>query len=277
MLARVKILMPVLAGLALLAGAGAAAAQCCAPPPPCCQPPPPPPPPSPPCCGGHTVNTPGVNVSVHSTAVAVAGASARAGAGGSAGGMVFVGGTGSWSAGPPQPSLIPLLNVEAEAETEVKLVAYTATRQVRRRMVLQAACVDDRNVPHPASQVRPDRDVFEDYDGELWRCIAGTRLQVTWADYEQGGDFSKGETIACAKGEALYHAPGGQVACRSQRPARECNERSLLRRYGAGLKVLTMTRTETYTDYREETVVSASASAKASGIVLDGGVGGIVY
>ena len=50
--------------------------------------------------------------------------------------------------------------------------------------MIQAFCIDDRDVPHPASQVRPDREVAADYDGELYRCIAGTRLQITWAEYQ---------------------------------------------------------------------------------------------
>ncbi|WP_204282233.1 hypothetical protein, partial [Serratia marcescens] len=42
------------------------------------------------------------------------------------------------------------------------------------------------------------------------------------------------------------------VSCRPQLPARDCNERSLLRRFGAGVKILNMLTTETYTAYREE-------------------------
>ncbi len=76
----------------------------------------------------------------------------------------------------------------------------------------------------------------------------------------------------------LYYAPGAQggtVSCRPQRSARDCNERSLLRRYGAGVKILTMYREEEYTEYREEQVQSATVITGA--ITLDGGVGGRVF
>ncbi|NEX92438.1 hypothetical protein [Caulobacter sp. 17J65-9] len=284
MLARFNTWLAAAAGLAVLALAGPAAARCCTATPPCCTAPPPPPPPSTPCCtGGHTVNVPGVNVVVSGAVVvnASASASASASAGASAGGVVFIGGGSSWYVDQPQPGLIQGLNVEtaAEAEASAHAVAAVSTRTVTRRVAIQAVCLDDRAVPHPASQVRPDREVDETYDGEIFRCLAGSRMQATVADYSDALSFDRGETIACVKGEALYHAPGGQVACRTQKPARDCNERSLLRRYGAGVKVLTMSRTETYR--REETEASASASARASAgsslsISLDGGVGGIV-
>lgn len=283
MLGRLKALAPVAAVVvAFFAAAGAAQAQCCAPPPPCCQPPPPPPPPTPgPCCSGHTVVVPGVNVNVSSTAIAISGASARAQAGAGAGGAVFIGGGGSWYVEQPTPSVIGGLNVEVEAEAkaQVKTVAYQATRKVSKRVVIQAVCIDDRLVPHPASQVRPDREIWDEYEGELYRCIAGTRLQIVWAEWKGEVRFDGGETIDCRKGEALWFAHG-EIGCRTQKPERDCNERSLLRRYGAGVKIFTLYREETYTAYREETVTSAEASAKASAsmsIMLDGGVGGVVH
>ena len=71
----------------------------------------------------------------------------------------------------------------------------------------------------------------------------------------------------------------GEISC--QRPdadERDCNERSLLRRYGAGVKIVTWVREEIYTEYREEigpggrTVAIVGAT-----IMLDGGVGGRVF
>ena len=112
-----------------------------------------------------------------------------------------------------------------------------------------------------------------DYEGELYRCIAGTKLQWTIAD-EAGGP---GETINCNKREALWYGRGGQLECRPEKQERDCNERSLLRRYGAGVKVLTMIREESYTEYREEMVETAGAVASGAVIMLDGGVGGRVF
>lgn len=279
-------------GLFLLAGAAPAGAQSCCtppppaccepPPPPCCKPPPPPPPPSnPPCCTspGHGVKVPGVNVVVAPTVVvnASASASVRASAGASAGAGSAVyyggGGGGGYYSPPVATGLIQGLNVEGGRK--MKRTAYEATRSRTRRVVIQAVCIDDRQSPHPAAQLFPERDVRDIFDGELYRCLAGTRLQATIAEYSGQVDFSGGQSLVCAKGEALYHAPGGQVTCRPQKPARDCNERSLLRRFGAGIKILTMVSTETYTAYREEEEYSESSSSMA--LSLDGGVGGTVY
>jgi hypothetical protein len=289
-----KTLLGLTLGLGLLLLAGAAPeralagdpACCTPPPPPCCKPPPPPPPPpKPPCCAppGHGVKVPSVNVVVAPTVVvnasasATVNASARAGAGAGAGGGAAVyyggGGGGGYYSPPMATGVIQGLNVEGARR--MKRTAYQATRSATRRVVIQAVCIDDRQTPHPASQLFPEREVRDIYDGELYRCVAGARLQVTIAEFSGQVDFSGGQTLVCAKGEALYHAPGGQVTCRFQTPARDCNERSLLRRFGAGVKILTMVSTETYTAYREEEEVSESSSSMA--LSLDGGVGGTVY
>lgn len=255
-----------LGALLATAAAGEAAAQACCtppppPPPPCCAPPPPPP-----CCDGST----NVNVNVTNRVVVNANAnasvqgSARAGAGA---GVVYYGSggyTGHYS--PPMATGTVQLNVLGARRS-----SYEAERTRTRRVVIRAVCMDARETPHPASQVRPGRDVLENYDGELYRCIAGSRLQVTIADYNGEIDVTGGETLACKAGEALYHAPGGLVSCRPQARARDCNERSLLRRFGAGVKILTITSRERYTAWREEQESTTSA------MTLDGGVGGVAY
>lgn len=279
---RIKKILAGAAGfIGVMAIADAAAASCNT----GCQPPPPPPPPVTPCClppqppvippvgtprdgvngwGGGNVN---VNVNVN-----VAGARAHGGA--RAGGTVIVGGGGGayFNVDQPYPTTIQGLSVEGKTMEMVR-VPYTASRRMEKRVVIQAVCIDDRAVPHPASQVRPGKDVASDYEGELYRCIAGTKLQWTIAD-EAGGP---GETINCNKREALWYGRGGQLECRPEKQERDCNERSLLRRYGAGVKVLTMIREESYTEYREEMVETAGAVASGAVIMLDGGVGGRVF
>jgi hypothetical protein len=268
-----------------------AAAQCCAPPPPCCTPPPPPPcctpptpppcctppappprPPSPPgCCtaGGRT------NIIVNSNAVAVS----VSGAGAGAGAVAYGGGGGGGYYSPPMATgAIQGLDVQGVHRT--RQVAYEATRSKMRRVVIQAFCLDDRDVPHPASQVFPERDVDDQYEGELYRCIAGARMQVTIAEFSGQISFSGGQTMICAKGEALYRSGGATpdarfLGCRPQKPARDCDERSLLRRFGAGIKVLTIVTMEKYTAYREETVTESSSASYS--MSLDGGVGGVAY
>ncbi len=289
------------AGLVLLLIGSAtpeeAQAQCCAPPtppacctaptpPPCCTPPTPPPrPPSPPnCCdsGGGSVN---VTVNANVTAVAVAGAGGRSGA------VVYSsgGGGGGGYVGPSPTGVIQGLNVEGTLKK--KQVAYEAKRTRTRRVVIRAYCVDDRDTPHPASQVFAGEEVADGYDGELYRCIAGARMQWTVIDWEMRASNEGGKSFFCNKNESLYYeqdlaggpsvagnadgARAGRVTCKPQRPARDCNERSLLRRFGAGVKVITITEVETYTAYREESVREESSSSFS--MSLDGGVGGTVY
>jgi hypothetical protein len=151
--------------------------------------------------------------------------------------------------------------------------------------VIQAFCLDDKDVPHPASQVFPERDVEAAYEGELYRCIAGTRMQYVYADYLDKVSFDGGKTVTCDKGQSLYYSrrvsgEGGKesqgfLECRKQIPARDCNERSLLRRFGAGVKILVITTVEKYTAYREESVESSSSSIGS--MSLSGGVGGIAF
>jgi hypothetical protein len=188
-------------------------------------------------------------------------AAARAGAG--------VGG-GGWYDEAPAAGVISNLDVDT-GEREVKRIAYQTVQKTERRVLIQAVCLDDKGAPHPASQVHPERDVDDAYDGEIFRCIAGTRMQATIGDWNEGLVLAKGETLACEKLQALYHSAGGAVACRAQAPARDCNERSLLRRYGPGVKALKLVREETVTAYRDETVTHVKVGGA---LTLDGGVGG---
>ena len=261
-------LLTLVVGGTAYACCGAPTPPCCSAPPTCCTPPSPPTPPVTPCC--HNVNVPGVNVNVGANVVVNANATAFAvaGARGGSSSVFFGGGGSSWSQGEGASGLIQGLNVEGPSRA-----SYQASRTKIRIVVIQAVCIDDREIPHPASQVTPEREIAETYEGELYRCIAGSHMQITVADYDGKIDFDKGQTIRCGKGEALNRLAGGEIACRPQRPARDCNERSLLRRYGAGVKILKIITTETYTAYREESVSSASTFAMS----IDGGVGGIVH
>lgn len=274
MTARLKAILPVLAALVTLlvfSGApGHALAQCCTPPPPCCKPPTPP---TPPCNCGHQINIPGVNINVGANVVVNANAFAFAGGSAGASTVVFGGGGGSSFGVTQSNGLIQGLDVQGESR--LLRTPYQASRTKIKVVVIQAVCIDDKEVPHPASQVTPDKDIEEGYEGELFRCIAGAHMQVTMADFNGQISFDHGQTINCAKGEAFYHSAGGAIACRPQKPARDCNERSLLRRFGAGVKILKVITTETYTAYREETV--QTSAVQTLNMTIDGGVGGIVY
>lgn len=201
----------------------------------------------------------------YTNALAAANALGYAFGSGSGGGGGFASGAAAGN------SYIPALAVESEtAETRRVCAEFRAVQKV---VAIQAVCLDDKEIPHPASQVLPERDVAGGYEGEVFRCIAGSRMQYTLGAFTSAADFSHGQTITCLKGEALYHAAGGGVACRPQKPARDCNERSLLRRYGAGIKVLTLAAARECVAYRSETAESTGTSAGGA-LQLDGGVGG---
>ena len=224
----------------------------------------------------NNVIIPGVSIVVAPSVVVNAQVQASAGAAGvaAAGTAVLVGGGGN--AGFTGPGAVGLIqNLDVENGGGLKRTAYEATRTKVKKVIIEVVCIDDKEVPHPGSQVTPDRDITESYDGELYRCIAGTHLRATLAEYTGTIAFEHGWTMDCDKGQALYHAPGGAVACRAQIPARDCNERSLLRRFGAGIKILTMITTERYTAYHEEVIQGATSTV--SSMSTDGGVGGIQY
>ncbi|MGQ3041412.1 MAG: hypothetical protein ACT6TH_14400 [Brevundimonas sp.] len=219
-----------------------------------------------------------MNVNVNANAGANASARAGAGLNARAGGSVWVSGGGSAyvTVDQPYPTTISGLNVEGARMQRMIRVPYEERRRWEKRVVIRAVCIDDRNVPHPASQVRPDREIDGGYEGELYRCLAGTWLQMTWAEYQGNTQFDHGETMSCRKGEALWFGRN-QIECRPQKAERECNERSLLRRYGAGVKILTWIREETFTAYREEVVEEQGIAVSGGTIALDGGVGGRVF
>ena len=146
---------------------------------------------------------------------------------------------------------------------------------------IQAVCIDDKGVPHPASQVDASDHVPAGYHGELYRCMAGTGMQVTLGHVEDGkASFTHGESFACRKGEALVHQRGGELGCAPQSPARSCNERSLLRRHGPGIKLVEARTKKKVCVPRTRTVmktverqVERTRVTPAQSMVFDGGVG----
>ena len=165
---------------------------------------------------------------------------------------------------------IPSLIVAAPAAVTRQVCARSAA--TAQAVAIQAVCLDDKDVPHPASQVTPGQDVPETYTGELFRCIAGAHMQYVLAPYGGQARFDHGQTVVCGKGEALWRDVGGKLQCRPQAPARDCNERSLLRRYGAGIKILKAAVASQCVEWRTETVQAEAASQGS--LQLDGGVGG---
>ncbi len=266
------------------------------------------------CCGGTpkgpSVIVPGVNVAGPNVMVTAPNVTVNQGSivsntqsflntsvvgGGGNNGFFVSGGGGYYAPQGVAPSAIGALNVEGNVEryTETVVDQVPSTEEYCAESIsvqqtlrpVQAVCIDDKGTPHPASPVDGSQRVPGSYSGELFRCMSGTNMQVTLGSIENGSaSFAHGETFACQKGEALVHQRGGNLACVPQAPQRSCNERSLLRRHGPGIKIVeaqARTKTcvpQTRTVMRSvERQVERTRQAKGQPMVFDGGVGQGVY
>ncbi|MEO0785084.1 MAG: hypothetical protein AAFY10_05255 [Pseudomonadota bacterium] len=210
----------------------------------------------------------------------------------------FLSGGGAFFAGPQgiAPSTLSGLNVAGAEERYMETVTEQVPVQEevcvqpehRQSVIrpLRAVCLDDKGTPHPASQVTGERSLPGNYEGEIYRCMAGTRMQFTLGTIE--GDqpsFEQAQSYACQKGEALVRRANGQLSCAPQSPERDCNERSLLRQYGPGLKLIQtagsanqcVRQIRTRMETRQRQVERVRQPEPAGPIVLDGGVGQTVY
>lgn len=239
------------------ASADCGARNCSRPPPSChqgCNPPPPPTN----CCAPPVVVVPPPHVPPPNIVVVNAGARASAHASATAIAIANV----------EQGDTIIRQNsyVEAGAAASVTSAAFavsegavTMERVARERdLLIQAICMDASNNPHPASQTFGGRDVGQDYRGEIYRCMSGTRMRYT----------VDGQSYDCAQGEALWYEDG-RVECKTQIARRPCNERSLLRRHGPGDKLVRIRDTEMRAA-RTETTFNGQ-------MTMDGGVGAGVW
>jgi hypothetical protein len=230
-----------------------------------CQPPPPScghhcnrPPPPPVCCQPPTVIVPpphvpppnivvvnaGARASAHASAVAIAIANVEQGDTIIRQNMIVEAGASAAA------------HSSAFSVTEAAMTMESVSRE--RELLIQAICLDASGNPHPASQTFRGRDVAEAYRGEIYRCMAGTRMRYT----------VDGRSTDCAQGEALWYEDG-RVECRRQIARRPCNERSLLRRFGAGDKLVRIRDSEMRAARTETTFNGA--------MTMDGGVGQGVY
>lgn len=191
--------------------------------------------------------------------------------GGGSGGVMYMGGGGSTylAPAPVHTGMIEGLNVGGGQALE----QVTETKQITEIVAIRAVCMDDKGMPHPASRTNADDKVAPDFNGEVYRCMAGTHMEVTIGKMVDGKPvFDGGQALSCTKGQALAYK-GGQLTCVAQVKAANCNERSLLRRFGPGLKFLTLMRTQTYT----KQVQSSQYTSFKSSMFVDGGVGQGVY
>jgi hypothetical protein len=228
-------------------------------PPPCnhgCNPPPPPPPPR--CCDRPVVVVPPPHVPPPNIVVVNAGARASASASAIAIAVANVdeGDTIIRQNMLVEGNVAATAHSAAFAITEGSMSMEATMRE--RRLRIQAICIDTTDNPHPASQTFGGEDVRDAYRGEIFRCMSGTRMRYTL----------DGRSYDCEQGQALWYE-NGRLECRTQIARRPCNERSLLRRFGAGEKVIVIRDTE-MRETRTETTFNGS-------MTMDGGVGGGAY
>jgi hypothetical protein len=149
------------------------------------------------------------------------------------------------------------------------------TKTVSEIVPIRAICMDDLGAPHPASRVDGNDQVEAGGQGEVYRCMAGTAMEVTIGRMvDNKAVFDGGTAMSCAKGQALGYV-AGNLTCVAQAPAVNCNERSLLRRFGPGIKYVALTRTITTSTKTAQ--ASAQTTSFRSSMFVDGGVGQSVY
>ncbi|MCA8901760.1 MAG: hypothetical protein KDA53_10960 [Hyphomonas sp.] len=203
--------------------------------------------------------------------------------------FTMAGGGGWMVEEPAPPSSTTFQQTERYTETVTETVPVTeelCRDEISASPVIRpvrAVCIDDKGTPHPASRLDNSKSVRASYKGEVFRCMAGTEMQVTIGHLDGTTiSFDRGETFTCRKGEALVHRPGGELVCAAQTPQRNCNERSLLRRFGPGVKLVATTTTTrvclpqtTYKQVSRE--VERERPLEPRRMILTGGVGNTAH
>jgi len=138
---------------------------------------------------------------------------------------------------------------------------------------IHAVCVAGEGHEFPASHMVADTFINSSYEGEIMRCLPGSRLKVVIGDVlqsDQGmaGTYEGGQVIMCAEHEALGHYKDGMLKCIPAQPVKDCTERTNLRLYGTG---------DLFFSFRAQVCVKAKTAeahaVEVTGMTLDGGVG----
>jgi hypothetical protein len=81
---------------------------------------------------------------------------------------------------------------------------------------VMASCLSDETKRNGAIGVYAQTQVDPDYDGELYRCATGLRM-VAWMGAMKSGraDFATSDAFSCRIGDAIWHAPGGRLSCKT--------------------------------------------------------------
>ena len=189
------------------------------------------------------INKGGDNISVMAEASAQASASASANAaasaanfsnaGAGAGAMAF--GGGGWAPEAPAPFAggdIGSISVEtAPVRPQCTIQEATIVKAIH------AVCVSADGHEFPASHMLGDTWISASYEGEVARCIPGSRLKVVIGKVVQSSQglaagTSSGEVLECAAHEAVRHHKDGMLKCAPAVPVPDCTERTNLRKYG---------------------------------------------
>lgn len=132
---------------------------------------------------------------------------------------------------------------------------------------VKAQCIDGKGHLSSAWRVSP-AEIDGSYEGEVFRCLAGSALGVTVGKWVNGrADYEGGFVIECLEGEALRFGNGSRLACAPQVPRADAPAH--LRLAGAEAEVLIRRG-------RGQQASSAN-QPNLGGMVLTGGVGGRVY
>ncbi len=184
------------------------------------------------------INKGGDNISVMAEASAQASASAAATAAsfsGAGAGAVAFGGGGGWAPEAPAPFVggdIGNISVEtAPVRQQCTIQEATIVKAIH------AVCVSADGHEFPASHMLGDTWISASYEGEVARCIPGSRLKVVIGKVIQSSEgmaagTSSGEVLECAAHEAVRHYKDGMLKCAPAVPVPDCTERTNLRKYG---------------------------------------------
>jgi hypothetical protein len=105
--------------------------------------------------------------------------------------------------------------------------------------VIHAICVATDGHQFPASHMTGDTWINSSYEGEVARCLPGTKLtavigSVAQSDQGMSTSLAGGQRLQCGAGEALRHYKNGMLKCAVAEKVPDCTERTNLRKYGSG-------------------------------------------
>jgi len=127
----------------------------------------------------------------------------------------------------------------AVASAEASASAHCAMQDATVVKAIHAVCVAPDGREFPASHMTAETWIDSAYEGEVARCIEGSRLKIVIGDVVQSdqgmaGLFTKGVILNCGEHEAVRHYKDGMLKCAPAMPVPDCTERTNLRKYGTG-------------------------------------------